>query len=124
MRTLLWLTPLFLSACVSKVAFDIDQSLIDDVMAQNKRQFDQCFFQARNQNPSISGGRIVMRFEHSVDGHFVAPRTLQRFIGSDPVEECLEQTLASIKTERPRTRGPVDFEWSFDAVASRNERAQ
>lgn len=117
MANLFLLSPFLLSSCVSKAAFDQDQALINHVMSENKKQFDECFFQAKSKNPELRGGRIVIRFEHSVDGYFIAPRTLQRFIGSADVESCLEQTLTQIQTERPRTRGPVDLEWEFYRLA-------
>jgi len=80
--------------------------------------FDDCYHQAKKQNPQLSGGTLVMRFEHAPDGKLVAPRPMKRFMGSGPVERCLQNTLAKVQTERPRTRGPVDLQWTFESVAS------
>jgi len=107
-----------LSSCVAKQALNQDQELINAMMRQNQTAFEACYNQAKQKNPDLKGGTLVLRFEHAPDGTLVAPRPMKRFIGSAPVESCLQQTLAKVQTERPRTRGPVDLQWNFESVAS------
>ena len=109
---------IFLSSCVAKQALQEDQALINEMMRSNQMAFDDCYHQAKKKNPTLNGGTLILRFEHAPDGTLVAPRPMKRFFGSAPVERCLQNTLAKVQTARPRTRGPVDLQWSFEGLAS------
>lgn len=106
------------SACASKAAVDLDQQQIDQMMVTRKEQFESCFWRARESNPQLVGGHVVIRVEHAPDGKLVAPRSLKTFPGSGPVVDCLKNEIAQITLDRPRTRGPVDLEWSFEVASS------
>lgn len=100
-------------SCVPKAAIQRDQAIIDQLVAQNKPEIDQCYFEQLKSNPSIGSGEILIRVDQLPNGEFTRPRRLKAFIGADPVIDCISKIVINWKGPPPYTRGPVDLAWNF-----------